>query len=188
MTSVIAATSVAARVATCVAFLLLTGCLSPQALVKGDAPSAELAFDLQSQSTGGGLGKHWHVWKYEDAACEAKEKGVLVARKRLKQPMAPIRLPADRPVTLAFWYIEANFGQNRECTYTWTFTPNAGEKYSVDLRVSPYVSCDVRLTGASGVPVPATTPVNSCVTGLLGRKIENGHPAVVEYRVQTVYY
>lgn len=162
---------------------LLTACATPKSLV-ADGPSAELAFTLDSQSPGGGMGQHWHVWKFDDATCQAQEKGVLVARKRRKTPLAPIRLPAGRPVTLAFWYIEANFAQNKECSYTWTFTPTAGETYTVDLKVSPYVMCAAGLGAASGAAPDVDTPVNSCVTGLLGRKIPNGEPATITYSVK----
>ena len=163
------------------------GCVSTEVLTpKG--PVAELAMDIESQSTGGGLGKHWHVWKYKDSACRDPEKGVRVARKRKGKPMEALHLPAEQPITLAFWYIEANFGSNRECSYTWTFTPKTGEHYRVRLSVARDIHCSATLVDAADVPVEVSTPVNSCVIGLYGRRVPNGEPALITYEVRVVPY
>lgn len=144
--------------------------------------------EIESNSSGGGLGKHWHVWKFRDSACEAKEKPVRVARKRKGKPMEPLRLPADQPITLAFWYIEANYAVNRECSYTWTFTPKAGEKYRAKFAVSPQVRCAATISDSNGAAVETATPVNSCVIGLYGQRIPNGEPAVITYEVRVQSY
>ena len=144
--------------------------------------SAEINFTIQSNSTHEGIGKHWTVWRFNDPSCETKEKGERIAKKRRNKPIPPVSLPAGRPVTIAFYYVEANFAQNRECSYTWTFTPTAGEKYSSDLVVSSNISCKATLVSSSGESVQTTTPVNSCVVGLYGAKVANGEPATIGYK------
>ena len=143
---------------------------------------AEINFTIQSNSTHEGIGKHWTVWQFKDPSCETKEKGERIAKKRRNKPIPPVSLPAGRPVTIAFYYVEANFAQNRECSYTWTFTPMAGEKYSSDLVVSPNISCKATLASSAGESVQTSTPANSCVVGLYGAKVANGEPATVGYK------
>ena len=143
--------------------------------------SAEINFTIESNSTHEGIGKHWTVWQFTDPNCETKEKGERIAKKRRNKPIPPVSVPAGRPVTIAFYYVEANFKQNRECSYTWTFTPRAGEKYSSDLVVSQNISCNATIVSSSGEIVQASTPANSCVVGLYGKKVPNGEPAKIGY-------
>lgn len=171
----------------CAATLVTAGCVSTEIMVPSGA-SAELAMDLESNSSGGGMGQHWHVWKYQDSMCQAEEKAVRIARKRKNKPMEILHLPADQPITLAFWYIEANFGQNRECSYTWTFTPKAGEKYRARLAVSPAVHCNASISDNAGAPVEMLSPENSCVIGLYGQRIRNGEPATISYKANVQRY
>lgn len=171
----------------CLLALATCGCVSTEVLApKG--PAAELAMDIESHSTGGGLGRHWNVWKYEDSACRDPEKGVRVAHKRKGKPMESLHLPAEQPITLALWYIEANYGNNRECSYTWTFTPKTGEHYRARLAVSRDIHCNVTLVDAAGAPVDVSTPENSCVLGVYGKRIPNGEPAIITYEVRVVPY
>jgi hypothetical protein len=149
-------------------------------------PAAELAFELHSDSTGGGLGAHWNVFAFEDPACPPKQKGKRVAHKKRNKPMPPVQLVAGRPVTLAFYYLEANYAENRECSYTWTFTPSEGVKYNAHLAVSRDVRCSLALVDAAAQPVPGQTPVHSCVAGLYGQH-PNGEPARITYRVRIGY-
>ena len=169
---------------------LLLATLAPLALFSPSSlaaeETAEITFNIQSDSAGGGMGKHWTIWQFNDPTCETKEKGERIAKKRRNKPIAPVTVPAGRPITLAFWYIEANFAQNRECSYTWTFTPVTGAKYTADLAVSPTISCKASLADSSGQAIPSSQPVNSCVAGLYGHKIANGEPAVITYRA-TIY-
>lgn len=171
----------------CLSLLLIAGCVSTEVMAP-QGTAAEFAMDLESKSPGGGMGQHWHVWKYQDSTCQAKEKAVRVARKRKGKPMEVLHLPAEQPITLAFWYIEANFGANRECSYTWTFTPKAGEKYRARLSVSPDVHCRAIINDSSDALVETENPMNSCVIGLYGQRIPNGEPATITYRVQFQSY
>lgn len=171
----------------CMLALATGGCVSTEVLApKG--PAAELVMDTESHSIGGGLGRHWHVWKFKDPACSDSEKGVRVARKRKGKPMETLHLPAEQPITLAFWYIESSFGVNRECSYTWTFTPKTGEHYSARLAVSRDIHCNATLVDAAGAPVDVSTPLNSCVIGLYGQRIPNGEPAIITYEVRVHTY
>ena len=171
----------------CITVLFVSGCASTE-ITAPSATTAELAMDIESRSSGGGIGQNWHVWKYQDATCQTTEKGVRVARKRKDRPMESIHLPAGRPITLAFWYIEADFGQNRECSYTWTFTPQMGETYRAKLDVSPRVQCLATLTDAAGATVETTNPENSCVIGVYRQRVRNGEPATIKYKINVQHY
>lgn len=171
----------------CAATLLISGCVSTE-IMAPSATTAELVMDIESNSLGGGMGQHWHVWKYQDSMCQAEEKGVRVAWKRKNKPMGSIHVPVGKPITLAFWYIEANFSQNRECSYTWTFTPEAGEKYHAKLAVSPMLQCSTYLTNSTGAPVETVRPIDSCVIGMYGQRVRNGEPATINYRVKIQAY
>ena len=159
---------------------LLAGCVTPQTLVSS-GPSAELGFDLQSDAANGLFGQHLYIEKFDDPTCESKERGVIVAKKSKDKPISPIKIPTDRPITLALWYIRGDFGVNRQCSYTWTFTPVAGGKYVATANISSDLFCSVKVADHSGIPVNATHPVNSCVVGLADKKVSNGRSVIVHY-------
>lgn len=162
---------------------LLAGCMTPQNLVNS-GPSAELSFNLESDAAGGIFGQHSYIEKFNDPTCKSDEHGVLVAKKPKNKPMPAIRLPVGRPVTLAFWYIRGDFGVNRQCSYTWTFTPVAGSEYTANLQVSNRLFCAVAITSASGAPIATTHPVNTCIAGLAHKKVQNGRSVIVHYYVR----
>ena len=159
---------------------LLAGCVTPQTLVSS-GPFAELGFDLQSDAADGVFGQHLYIAKFQDATCESKERPVIVAKKSKDEPISPIKLPADRPITLALWYIRGDFGVNRQCSYTWTFTPIAGGKYVARADITSDLFCAVNVTDQLSAPVHATHPVTSCVVGLADKKVSNGRSVIIHY-------
>jgi hypothetical protein len=134
------------------------------------------------------LAVHWHVWKFEDHACRDPKKGVRVARKGKGRPIETLHLPAEQPITLAFWYIEASYGVNRECSYTWTYTPKTGERYRARLAVARDILCSATLVDAAGAPVEVSTPENPCAIDLYGQRVPNGEPAIITIEVRVQAY
>jgi hypothetical protein len=166
-----------------VAVVLLISLMTLQA-AQGQDSLADIVFDIESATSTGKGGKHWSIYSFGDAACESKEKGKKIARKKRNKPIEPVRVAAGKSLTLAFWYIEADFGRNTECSYTWTFVPEAGKKYKASLSVAADAKCQARLVVDTGEAVETTTPVHSCVIGFYGRRIPNGEPAEIRYGVK----
>ena len=165
---------------------LLCACSPPRPLVS-TGPTATLAPSLSSDSVGTS-GKFWRVYKFNDATCTSSEKGVVFARKLTGNSggdLAPIVLPAGNRITLGFGYMESRFAQNRECSYTVTFTPEANQHYTARFAVTGNSNaCDLSLTDSTGHPAEASQPVMSCVVGLLNHKIRNGQPGVLNWKIQ----
>lgn len=166
------------------AVFVLAGCAGPQTLVS-QGPAAKLVIDLNSDSVGTNA-KVWRVSKFDDETCSADDKGTLIARQLFGNSggtLEPIPLPVGEKITLGFGYIEARFAQNRECSYALTFKPEENEKYTAKFAVSNNSqACKVSLIDSAGRSVDKTTPVKSCVVGLMG-KINNGQPGVLDWKI-----
>lgn len=167
----------------CAAVLLAGGCVSVEVMAPS-ATTVELSFDAGPDESPGALSRGWLLWKFQDPTCRSKEKLVRVARQTPRKPMESVHLPVGAPVTLALAYVEGRMGVAHRCSYTWTLTPEAGERYLGTFDVDALGNCSVRITGSSGTPVNVTTPTNTCVYDESGAKAPNGRATITRLDVQ----
>ncbi len=168
----------------------LAGCAGPQALpVKG--PASTLAIHLSSDSVDTSM-KTWRIFKFDDASCVADSDGTLIAKQILGNSggqLEPIRLPADENITIGFGYIEARFGQSRQCSHTLTFRPQANQSYAAHFAVVGNSNdCSVALRDGQERIVATSTPARSCVLGLLKDKLPNGQGGGQNYKYKVTVH
>ena len=172
-----------AKVATSlIASLILGGCASSHSLVTS-GPSAKLSIHLASQSQNTNV-QAWRISSYDDQTCVKDEDGTLAARKvgNSGGALESFDVPAEKPVTLGFWYSEARYAQNRECSYTLTFSPAANGSYSARFEVADGANaCRVLLNDSEGQPVATSTPVLSCAKTQAG-KVPNGGTGILNWK------
>ncbi|WP_377154559.1 hypothetical protein ACFJIX_21100 [Roseateles sp. UC29_93] len=163
----------------------VTGCGGPQALVTS-GPAATLAVDVRAASTSTNL-QAWRVSSFEDASCKSEQDGVLVARRIANSggALEPFKVPAGKPVTIGIGYVEARYMQNRECSFTFTFTPQEQASYRTRFEVNGEVdSCVALLVDANDEPVAVSAPEMSCVKGLM-KRLTNGGAGHLQYKLDT---
>jgi len=164
--------------------LALTGCASTYTIPSGE-PSATIAFDMSSDSSNT-TGRSFTVWTYEDTACTPSKNGAILASKGLsntEEKFGPLKISATSPFTFAVSYLESRIGQNRECSFTATFTPQVGLSYRVRFAAKDQAGvCGIQITDSGGVEVDYASPELSCAETFVG-KIKNGGGGGVNWRL-----
>lgn len=166
------------------ATMILGGCASAYRAPEAGA-SATISFDLTSDSTGTST-RTFTAWAYEDLSCKPSKYGAKLDSKALADAheiLGPTKVAGGSPFTFALSYIEARFAQNRECSYTASFVPAAGQTYAVNFAVvNQSLGCGLKITDQSGESVQYQSPEYSCAETMAG-KIKNGGAGILDWKI-----
>src|SRR6185436_12524360 len=92
------------------------------------------------------------------------------------------RVVAGDPLTLAMTVSEARLGQNRQCSFTATFTPNAAQSYTVRFASTDQaLACGMRIFDSAGKQVAQKEPANSCAITFAGA-VKNGGAGILDWK------
>jgi hypothetical protein len=170
-------------------FLSLAGCAQVLPIT---GQGAKLDVQLSNDATGSAL-QNWHVRKFDNAQCDAKQDDVLLSKRVLSHgatALDPIVLPTGNKITLGFSYFDAHLGRNMGCDYTVTFVPVEARHYTARFAITGNVSaCTVAIVDAAGQAVAATSPVRSCIHGgVTTDDVRNGGGRVTVPPMPSVIY
>lgn len=157
---------------------LMTACVVPAYTVPDGKPTAELKFEVSTDSAGATLATpSYLIRKFEDSSCSTATEGSQLLTIKSTGPKdvgGPVKVAADEPLTLAITTLESRLAQNRQCSFTTTFTPAPGQSYTVQfVSRSQASACGMRVLDANGKQVAHKDPVNSCATTFMGQ-LKNG--------------
>lgn len=164
--------------------IALTGCASTYKIPDNQA-SASVSFDLTSDSKST-TSKSFIVSAYEDLSCAPSKYGTRLGTKwpaNDHEVLGPVAVAAEVPLTFAVYSSESRFAQNRGCSFTASFTPRAGQHYSVRFAsVDQSLACSAKIEDGSGAQVPYQVPEISCAATSAG-KVKNGGGSVLDWKV-----
>jgi hypothetical protein len=121
--------------------LLLSGCQTAYMLPTG-IPTANISFDVSTDSTGT-TGLFYSVLNFGGVDCHPSEYGEKITGKSFAgehETFGPFNILAEAPFTFAVKYTDSRFAQNRECSYTASFTPREGRNYLATFKTIGNVS------------------------------------------------
>lgn len=179
-----------ASAALCAAIVLsLAGCAQVLPIT---GQGAKLDVQLSNDATGSTM-QNWHVRKFDNERCDAKQDDILLSKKVLSMgatAMDPIVLPTGNKITLAFSYFDVHLGRNMGCDYTLTFVPAEAQHYTARFAVTGDVAaCTVAIVDTAGRSVAETTPAHSCVHGAMpAEHLVNGKGRVSVPPMPSVIY
>jgi hypothetical protein len=167
----------------------VVGCAYNAYRVSSGDPISRLSFDLATDSTGT-TGKWFRVYSYRDLSCAPSERGWIVAMTSALgsattgDTLGPVDIRAGEPFTFVVSYAESRFAQNRECSFTASFTPEAGRAYRASFAVTKQSNvCNLQIEDDRNTRVSYATPEDSCYQGLVGR-MPNGGGGTLRYNIQ----
>lgn len=157
---------------------LMTACVVPAYTVPAGKSTAELNFEVSNDSTGITLAKpSYLIATFEDANCSTATDGtrlLTIKSTGHKDVGGPVTVIAGDPITLAITTVEARFFQNRQCSFTTTFTPSVGQSYTVQFAsIYQAHACGMRILDAAGKQVTHKEPTKSCAITFAG-PVKNG--------------
>lgn len=162
--------------------LWLVGCASTYSLPT-NSPSATMTLDLRSESKGTTM-QGYRVFAYQDMNCTPSPLGSLIESKQFTgavEKIGPIKVVAASPLTFAVLYGESRMSQNRQCSFTASFLPRAGESYGVQFAVADgALACGMKITDGAGQEVSFESPSSSCAETFAGR-VKNGGTGVLNW-------
>jgi len=170
-------------------YTLMAACVAPYSLPAGK-PTAALTFEVSTDSTGITLMKPSYVVStFEDSSCTSATDGtrlLMIKSTGPKDVAGPVTVAAGDPMTLAITTVEARLFQNRQCSFTTTFTPSAGQAYTVQFAsVDQGHGCGMNVLDAAGKQVTHKEPKNSCANTMAGA-IRNGGAGIAEPELRAV--
>jgi hypothetical protein len=165
-------------VAVLVPCTLLAACVVPGYTLPDGKPQAELKFEVSTDSAGATLATpSYLVRTFGDPNCSEPTEGTRLLTIKSTGPKdvgGPIKVVGGEPLTLGVTTLEARLAQNRQCSFTTTFTPAAGQSYTVQFVSRDQArACGLRVLDADGKQVAHKDPVNSCATTFAGQ-LKNG--------------
>jgi hypothetical protein len=166
--------------------VVLTACVATYTVPAGK-PTAELRFEVSTDSTGTTTKPGYIVSTFEDPNCSTATDGTRLLTIKSKGPIdvdvaGPIRVVAGDPLTLAMKVSEVRLGQNRQCSFTATFTPSVAQSYTVRfVSTDQALACGMRVFDAAGKEVAQKEPANSCLTTFAGA-VKNGGAGILDWK------
>ncbi len=162
--------------------LWLVGCASTYS-PPTNAPSATMTLDLRSDSKGTTM-QGYGVFAYKDMNCTPSPLGALMESKQFTgavERMGPLKVAASSPLTFAVLYGESRMAQNRQCSFTASFLPRAGESYGVQFVVEDgALACGMKIVDGAGQEVRFESPLSSCAETFAGR-VKNGGSGLLNW-------
>lgn len=144
-----------------------------------------VAFDLASDSTGTTV-QSYRVFAYDDLACTPSRHGEKLGQFALggaREKIGPQKVAAGSPLVFAVQYVEARHAQNRGCTFTAAFTPEAGRSYEVTYLASNQgLACGLQITNERKQPVTFDVPEFTCAAPT-PLKARNGGAGVINWKI-----
>ncbi|MBI1891856.1 MAG: hypothetical protein HYS18_14510 [Burkholderiales bacterium] len=169
------------------ALIFLSGCASSYK-IPNDHPSASVSFDLTSDSTNT-TSKGFNVFAYDDLNCIPSKHGSRIDWKwpaNDREILGPASVAAGVSLTFAVLYGESRIAQNRNCSFTASFNPLAGQTYLIRFVVTNQsLACGIQITDSSGTQVAYQAPENSCAETFAG-KVKNGGAGILDWKVRVV--
>ena len=152
------------NIATIALCTLMTACV-PRYTVPDGKPTAELNFEVSTESTGTLL-VNYTVLTFEDPNCSGPKEGtklLLIKSTGHKDVGGPVRVVAGDPITLAIKTMEGRLAESRQCSFTTTFTPSVAQSYTVQFASTDQAqTCNMRVLDAAGRQIAHKDPIKSC--------------------------
>lgn len=171
------------------ALAALAGCAGNAYRVSPGDPVSRLSFDLSTDSTGT-TGRWFRIYSYGDLSCAPSARGWTVTSTSAlgqvedRETLGPVDVQAGEPFTFVVAYIESRFAQNRECSFTASFTPEAGRAYRASFAVTRQSNvCDLKIEDDRNTRISYAAPEDSCYQGRVGR-MPNGGGGRLNYKIQ----
>ena len=171
----------------CSAVLLLGACATTKTYtVPSNVPTASLALDLHSVSTGT-TSQSYRVFAYDDLNCTASRFGAPLKIVRFAEPsvkLEPIKIVAEAPLTFSILYGESRMAQNRQCSFTASFMPRSGDTYNILFQVAHGAqACGMKIFDKSNSEVSYESPLMSCAETFAGR-VRNGGTGILDWKLK----
>lgn len=144
-----------------------------------------MMLDLRSESKNTTI-QGYEVFAYQDINCAPSQLGLSIESKQFTnaiEKLGPIRVAAESQMTFAILYGEARMAQNRQCSFTASFVPRSGEKYSVQFAVDDgALGCGMQIMDSSGQEIGFESPQESCAETFAGR-VKNGGAGFLNWTI-----